>query len=121
MREKKTITRPQNAFVGDEKAIYLIRVKGLLDERWSDFLSGFSITHHPDEISVLVGEVRDQADLFGILIKIRDLAIPLIAIEQLEKVHNLGPKSGTRTQKRFSFYAMVDKIKQISAIKNDDH
>jgi len=91
MREKKTRTRPQNALGGDEQAIYQIRVKGLLDELWSDHLSGFLITHHPDEISLLVGVVRDQAALFGVLLKIRDLGIPLLEVERMDDMPDFTP------------------------------
>jgi hypothetical protein len=121
MRKKKTITPLQNSLVGDEQAIFQIRVKGLLDERWSDFLSGFSITHHPDDISVLVGTVRDQAALYGILIKIRDLGISLIAIERLENTHELKSKPDTQSLIRSFFPALVNKIKRILASQNDDH
>ena len=89
MREKKTLTPAQNAVVGDEQVIYQILVKGLLDECWSDSLSGFTIIHHPDDISVLVGEVRDQAALFGVLLKIRDIGIPLLKVEQMNDMPDL--------------------------------
>jgi hypothetical protein len=89
MRVKKINPPPQKFFIGDERAVYQIRVKGLLDERWSDYLSGFTITHHIDDISVLLGTVRDQAALFGILLKIRDLGIPLLAVEQMDDMPDL--------------------------------
>jgi hypothetical protein len=89
MREKKINPPPQKFIIGDERAVYQIRVKGLLDERWSGYLSGFTITHHTDDISVLLGTVRDQAALFGILLKIRDLGIPLLAVEQMDDMPDL--------------------------------
>jgi hypothetical protein len=85
MRKKQTIKQPHNTLVGDELVIYQIRVKGLLDERWSDYFSGFTITHQDDGESLLTGPVRDQAALFGILIIIRDVGIRLLSIEQLDE------------------------------------
>jgi hypothetical protein len=90
MRKKQTKTQPQKTLVEDELAIYQIHVKGLLDEEWSDYFSGFTFTHQDDDISVLVGEVRDQAALFGILIRIRDLGIPLLKVEQLDDMPDLS-------------------------------
>jgi hypothetical protein len=90
MRKKQTKKQPQNTLVEDELATYQIRVKGLVDEQWSDYFSGFSITHQDDDISVLVGVVRDQAALFGVLIRIRDLGISLLKVEQLEDLSDLS-------------------------------
>jgi hypothetical protein len=82
MREKKVKKQAQSAFFGDEQSIYEIHVKGLIDECWSDYFSGLTVQHHADDISVLIGELRDQAALFGVLLMIRDLGIPLIKVEQ---------------------------------------
>ena len=120
MRNIPTKSRLQNALAGDEQALYLIRVKGLLDERWSDYLSGFTITHHAGHTSVLVGSVRDQAALFGVLIKIRDLGIPLISIEPLEKARDFNFKPGVQPGKSTVFSILVGKIRQIFARRNED-
>jgi hypothetical protein len=71
------------ASIQDERTTYRIRVKGLLDQDWSTFFSGFTITYEKDDVSVLVGSVRDQAALFGLLLKFRDLGIPLLSVEHL--------------------------------------
>jgi hypothetical protein len=83
MSDKKPKRRHKNDVAADDQCVYRICVHGLLDAAWSDYLSGFSITHHPDDTSVLVGVVRDQAELFGLLLKIRDLGVPLLAVKQL--------------------------------------
>ena len=90
MREKNTKTQPQDSHEDDEQAIYQICVKGLLDHRWSDYFSGFTITHHSENVSFLVGTVRDQAALFGVLIRIRDLGIHLLKVEQLVDMPDLS-------------------------------
>ena len=66
----------------DEEALYAIRVKGLLDESWSDWLNGLTIEPQADGESLLTGPVRDQAALHGLLNKIRDLGLPLLGVEK---------------------------------------
>ena len=69
----------------DERALYEIRVRGILDESWSDWLDGLSITPADDGNTVLVGPIRDQCALHGLLVKIRDLGLPLLSVEQREQ------------------------------------
>lgn len=58
-----------------------IRVKGRIDEQWSAWFNGLTITHvEPDE-TVLTGSVMDQAALYGLLAKLRDLGLPLLAVQ----------------------------------------
>jgi len=67
-----------------EEALYEIRVRGLLDESWSDWLDGLTIEQaHGD--TVLTGPIRDQCALHGLLVKIRDLGLPLLSVEQKTK------------------------------------
>jgi len=60
-----------------------IRVKGRIDERWSEWFADLKITHDQDE-SVLSGEVLDQAALYGLLAKLRDLGIALLSLRRLD-------------------------------------
>jgi len=57
-----------------------IRIRGELDKSWSDWFGGFNITHNPQNESTLVGLVRDQAQLRGILSKLADLGLELISV-----------------------------------------
>jgi len=57
-----------------------IRVKGQIDERWSEWLDGLTITHIEGEETVLSGEVLDQSALYGLIAKLRDLGLPLLAM-----------------------------------------
>jgi hypothetical protein len=61
---------------------YTIRIEGRLDPRWSEWFDGMSITHvdEPPGETILSGSVADQAALHGLLTKIRDLNLPLIAV-----------------------------------------
>jgi len=65
-------------------SIYHIRVKGILDEKWSDWFDGFAITPQADDETLLAGPVADQAALHGLLAKIRDLGLPLLSVQRVE-------------------------------------
>ncbi len=65
-------------------SFYEIRVKGHLDPEWADWFDGLTITHGPDGESVLSGPVRDQAALHGVLMRIRDLGLTLVAVNPME-------------------------------------
>lgn len=66
-------------------ATYQIRVKGLLDEKWSDWFGGFSVATQENGETFLTGTVEDQAELFGILAKINNLGLTLLLVERKEK------------------------------------
>ena len=61
---------------------YHIRVRGHLDDRWSDWFEGMVIRRQDDGTTVLVGPVVDQAALHGVLARIRDLGLPLLAVDR---------------------------------------
>jgi hypothetical protein len=68
----------------DRPGAYRIQVKGILDCKWSDWFDGFVITPQPDDETLLVGTVKDQAALHGLLAKIRDLGLPLLTVQRIE-------------------------------------
>lgn len=57
-----------------------IRVRGQINKNWSDWFSGFNITHNPQGDSILTGSVRDQPELRGILSKLTDLGLELMSV-----------------------------------------
>jgi len=59
---------------------YHIRLKGHLASHWSDWFQGMSISNEPNGEAVLCGPLADQAALHGVLIKIRDLGLPLLGM-----------------------------------------
>lgn len=61
-------------------AVYRIRVKGHLDDRWSEALGGMTLTREGDGSTLLVGPVMDQAALHGLIERIRDLGLPLLSV-----------------------------------------
>jgi hypothetical protein len=70
-----------------EKAmtVYQIRLKEKLDERWSAWLGGLTVMHEANGETVLTGEVVDQAALHGLLSKVRDLQLTLLAVSTLKE------------------------------------
>jgi hypothetical protein len=64
-------------------AIYEITVKGSLEPKWSDWFDGFTIIPQADHETLLRGSVRDQPALHGLLAKIRDLGLPLLAVKRV--------------------------------------
>lgn len=63
-----------------------VRVKGHIDERWSEWLGGLRIVHAEQDETVLRGEVVDQSALYGLIAKLRDLGLPLVAVNPVEHV-----------------------------------
>ncbi len=62
---------------------YEIRVQGHLDQRWSEWFSGLTITYDVDDNTVLRGPLVDEAALHGVLAKVRDLTLPLLAVNRI--------------------------------------
>ena len=67
-----------------KQSVYQIRVKGMLDSRWSDWFDGFSIKPQPEGETLMTGIVIDQAALHGLLNKIRDIGLPLLSVIGVE-------------------------------------
>lgn len=63
-----------------ESSIYEIRIKGHLDPGWAEWFGGVTITQEDNGDTLLAGAGFDQAALYGLLRKVRDLGMPLIAV-----------------------------------------
>jgi hypothetical protein len=68
----------------NEGGSYEIRVQGHLDTRWAAWFDGLCLIHQSDGTTLLQGSVVDQAALYGLLGKVRDLGLPLIAVNRRE-------------------------------------
>jgi len=61
-----------------------IRIKEHLDPSWQEWMEGLQIVHEEDGTSLLCGKLPDQAALFGVLLKLRELGLTLLSLETRE-------------------------------------
>ncbi len=61
-----------------------IKIKGRLEKRWGEWFEGLTFTHESDGTTTLSGPLPDQAALHSILLKIRDMNLTLISVNQIE-------------------------------------
>jgi hypothetical protein len=69
---------------------YEIRVRGILDERWSDSFGGLTVRAEGTDVTVVAGVVLDQAALHGVLKQIFNLGLTLLSVNRIAQ----GPESG---------------------------
>jgi len=60
--------------------VYQIRIKGHLGHHWADWFEGLTLTALDNGDTLLTGPVADQAALYGLLRKVRDVAMPLLSV-----------------------------------------
>ena len=70
---------------------YRITVKGALDDSWSAWFDGLAIARDAGGDTTLEGAVRDQAALHGLLARVRDLGLTLLAVERRATAPAAGP------------------------------
>jgi hypothetical protein len=73
--------------------IYQIRVAGHLSSQWVDWFEGLSIILEEDGNSLLTGAVTDQAALYGLLKKVRDLGLSLLSVNQVPPLESTNQSS----------------------------
>jgi hypothetical protein len=61
-----------------------IKIKGHLEKRWTEWFEGLAFTYEDDGTTTLSGSLPDQAALHSILLKIRDMNLTLISVNQRE-------------------------------------
>ena len=75
--------------------VYQIKIKGHLDEHWSDWFDDLTVTYDEHDDTLLTGPVTDQAALHGLLKKVRDLGLRLISVNPVERfVPVIGKEGG---------------------------
>jgi hypothetical protein len=91
VNEDRRHARSDGSAVGEEDSkllaqsqVYEIRVKSHLNGSWSEWFEGLGVKHAEDGTTVLTGLVADQPALHGLLVKIRDLGLPLVSVICLE-------------------------------------
>ena len=67
-----------------ESAVYQIRIKGQLGAQWGAWFDGMTITQTANGETLIAGLVADQAALYGLLRKVRDLGLTLLALSSSE-------------------------------------
>jgi len=67
-----------------QPTIYQIRVRSHLGSDWTDWFGGLTITLEDDGNTLLTGPVVDQAALYGVLKKVRDLGMPLVSVNPVQ-------------------------------------
>jgi hypothetical protein len=67
----------------DEPGLYEIRLKGHLDDRWAASFVGLTLTRADNGETLLTGPVVDQAALYGLLRRVRDLGLPLLSVTRV--------------------------------------
>jgi hypothetical protein len=72
---------------------YEIRLRGLIDGRWSSWFDDMSVSTDDGE-TVLRGRVVDQAALHGVLARLRDLGLPLVSVLRVEDPTGGGGDGG---------------------------
>jgi hypothetical protein len=63
---------------------YQIRITEQLGEQWADWFAPLVIAHEPNGHTTLSGSLRDQAELHGMLSKVRDLNLTLVSVHRIE-------------------------------------
>jgi hypothetical protein len=64
--------------------VYQIKIEGHLGCQWTDWFGGLAITLEDNGDTLLTGPVVDQAALYGLLKKVRDLGMPLVSVMRAE-------------------------------------
>jgi hypothetical protein len=79
--------RPDKKLTFHTPAAYRIRVQGHLDDSWSDQLGGLTVTavqlQDGTSVTTLVGALKDQAALAGVLATLSDLGLPLLSVDHV--------------------------------------
>jgi hypothetical protein len=86
--------KPQPESDPNQPMVYQIRVRSYLDSDWTDWFEGLTITLEETGHTLLTGPVVDQAALYGLLKKIRDLGMLLISVNYLEPTASIALGSG---------------------------
>ena len=78
----------------DALPVYQIRIKGHLLPQWTAWFEGLTVIQEASGETVLTGPVVDQAALHGLLRKVRDLGLPLLAVVRLDCDSTAATESG---------------------------
>jgi hypothetical protein len=81
----------------NKASIYRLKVEGRLKESWSDWFNGLEIEFRTEgdqkPVTTLTGPIPDQSALLGVLVKIGNLGLRLLALELVEVEQDGGQKN----------------------------
>lgn len=61
-----------------------IRIKGQINKGWSEWFGGLTINYSECNETILTGLVLDEAALYGIISRLRDLGLQLTSLSSKE-------------------------------------
>jgi hypothetical protein len=76
-------SKPNSEIEKAQPMIYQVRIKGHLGREWEDWFEGLTLTALENGETLLTGPVVDQAALFGLLRKVRDVGVPLLSVNRV--------------------------------------
>jgi uncharacterized pyridoxamine 5'-phosphate oxidase family protein len=91
-------------------ACYEIRIEGHIDSSWSSWFEGLSLRHEENGETVLRGYLADQAALHGVLMRIRDLGLPLVSVRRVERRSSGGRCIGESPDSRREIMETRDQV-----------
>jgi hypothetical protein len=84
LQDQQRSNNPEAEPDASQPTMYQIRIKSHLDSGWTDWFDGMTIRREENGDTLLTGPVIDQAALYGLLKKIRDLGMPLVSVNCLK-------------------------------------
>jgi hypothetical protein len=78
------VTDNCNSTNDPQRTVYQIRTEGHLDPQWTDWFDGMAVTKEEDGTMLLTGQVCDQAALYSLIKKVRDLGMTLLSVNRLK-------------------------------------
>jgi len=98
--------------------VYRIRIHGEVETHLSDRLGGVQINRHYQDdgsiITSLEGQLVDQAALFGVLVALYNMRLPLISVECLESTREEGPLMKFRVEQKAGYMEFI-----VSGVQSD--
>ena len=102
----------------DQPAVYRIRIHGEVEAHLSDRLGGVQISRHSQDdgsiVTSLEGQLVDQAALFGVLLALYNMRLPLISVECLESTREEGPLMKVRVEQKVDYMEFI-----VSGLQSD--
>jgi hypothetical protein len=80
--------------------VYQIRIEGHLGLQWTEWFGNLVIQLDDSGYTLLTGPVVDQAALYGLLKKVRDLGMPLVSVMRVESIGRVHGRSNRKKRRK---------------------